>query len=379
MRIKKICVITDQYPTENDPIYSFLDEVVCRFADRGIECIVICPKPIFERHHKASSRIRYTATGAKIKIYCPKYIPCSGIEIGKVKMWKYSMYNIYESAYRTFIRYVRSCDVIYAHFYKNGIIASKIAQKKNIPVFVASGESSFDTGLKFYKAFSKEISKLNGVIAVSSDVKNRIYKYGLLPQNNNIIVLPNGVNMTNFKKLEKEVCRKKLGIPNDLFIVAFVGHFIERKGINRVIDAVNACQDVYAFFIGDNALPNPCDKALFVGKVPHNEVSIYLSAADAFILPSTDEGCCNAIVEAQVMELPIIASRLPFNEDILPGESAVLVDPMNTEDIINAFLKLKNDKYFLNKMVGESHKLAPERDIEIRIEKILSFIEKTIY
>ena len=375
MEIKKICIITDEYPTDQDPIYTFLDEVVCGFADRNIECIVICPKSIVHNQHKAKTRIKTTKSGNTVRILCPHYFPFSGLEIGNIKMWKYTINSIFHVVYSTFKKYVGKCDVIYSHFFKNAIIASKLGQRENIPVFVASGESSFETGKKFYNEYRDDIYKIKGVIAVSTDVKLRILKYDLLPQSTNVIVLPNGVNLSKFEILNRNECRNQLGISTELFIVAFVGHFIDRKGINIVLEAINQCSDIYGFFIGGEKLPVDCDKALFVGKVPHDKMNVYLSAADVFVLPSRDEGCCNAIVEAQVMGMPIIASNLPFNFDILNDNTALLVDPNNVDEIKNAMISLKNNKDLFVKMKMKSIEQIPNRDIELRIDKILSFME----
>ena len=38
--IRKVCFITDRYPTESYPANTFLDQLVCQFADSDIDCTV---------------------------------------------------------------------------------------------------------------------------------------------------------------------------------------------------------------------------------------------------------------------------------------------------------------------------------------------------
>jgi glycosyltransferase involved in cell wall biosynthesis len=79
---------------------------------------------------------------------------------------------------------------------------------------------------------------------------------------------------------------------------------------------------------------------LFQGEVPHEDVPIWLSAADVFVLPTLNEGCSNAILEALFCGLPIVSSDLPFNHDILDDQVAVLVDPQDVQAITQAVFAL---------------------------------------
>jgi glycosyltransferase involved in cell wall biosynthesis len=68
-------------------------------------------------------------------------------------------------------------------------------------------------------------------------------------------------------------------------------------------------------------------QVLYQGVVPHEDIPEWLSAADIFVLPTLDEGCSNAILEAIFCGLPVISSDLPFNHGILDEQVAILVDP----------------------------------------------------
>ena len=110
----------------------------------------------------------------------------------------------------------------------------------------------------------------------------------------------------------------------------------------------------------------------------HTDVPQYLFAADCFCLPTLNEGCSNAIVEALACGLPVVSSNLPFNEDILDDTNSILVDPMNVEEIASALKKIKENKTYRDKLSEGALLKASELRIDVRAEKIIEFITKKI-
>lgn len=378
-RVTRICVISNYYPTDIDPIYSFVDEVVSGFVDQGIECFVISPQSVWEREHKAHTRVKQTKGGNELKIFCPKYLTLSNKRIGGLDCQKIAVENYCAAAYKSFKKYVGNCDLIYGHFLRmSGIAAGYIAQKENIPCVVACGESSFDASLSLYRQFSDALSGVRGVICVSSEIKRELEGLSVLHGLKAVEVIPNGVDLDKFHKKDMIDTRHKLGIPEDKFIISFVGHFIDRKGIRKVINAVNKIDGCYGIFIGGSELPEQCDKALFVGKVSHDKLGDYYSASDTFVLPTLAEGCCNSIIEAQGCCLPIITSDRPFNADIVDNESALLVDPESDEQIIKAVRTLMESKQDRERLSSWSEKKSQERDIRTRVNRIIDFINRVV-
>ena len=88
-----------------------------------------------------------------------------------------------------------------------------------------------------------------------------------------------------------------------------------------------------------------CEGILFKGKLPHEEIPLYLNTADVFVLPSLAEGCSNSIVEAMACGLPVISSDLSFNYDILNADNSILVNPNDVGEISAAIKKLMDEGY----------------------------------
>jgi glycosyltransferase involved in cell wall biosynthesis len=137
------------------------------------------------------------------------------------------------------------------------------------------------------------------------------------------------VNEQLFHPRHRQSARQHCQLPLDRPIIIFVGQFTERKGPLRVLEAIRSRPEIGAVFLGYGPQVPKGAQVLFQGEVPHEDVPMWLSAADLFVLPTLDEGCSNAILEALFCGLPVVSSDLPFNHGILDGNVAILVDPQD--------------------------------------------------
>lgn len=379
----EITFVSINYKTDKQQVHIFLDNIVQQFTDRGVVCNVISPQSWFSKLFKRKNIRKYKMTfeterGNKYNVYSPMFTVWPTKKIGKKHLADCSRTSFFKAVKRTYKKQKMNADYIYAHFLQAGIPAVRFAQELNIPSFIACGEA--DT-VESVESISREViaytlDKVTGIIAVSTKNKNEIAELanGNEKINKKVSIIPNAVKCERFYKKDKKECREKLGFLQDSFIVAFTGSFIERKGTNRLSRAIDSLEGVNSVFIGRGELEPDCGGILFKGRVPNTEVSVYLNAADIFVLPTLAEGCCNAIVEAMACGLPIVSSDLPFNHDICNENNSILVDPMNIEEIAAAINTLKNDGSLRERLSEGSLCMAKDLTIETRTEKINSFI-----
>lgn len=382
-KIKTLCIISG-YPSKHNPVYPFVDQLVCQLADYGVNCIVISPLSVTKCIMRCSKilpkiNIRKTGKGNVITVYRPRYLSFSYKVLGvNTALLTYKNYR------KCVIREVRkrkiAPDAIYGHFIAlSGMSAAEIGEIEGVPTFLAYGESSPVNYAAFKHSYVANIlSKLQGVIAVSTENGRQLVDMGLIKDPGIIRVFPNGIDDTKFYKVDKSIIRKELGIAEDAFIVAFVGSFIERKGVSILSSALDMLEGVKSFFIGRGKRQPDCKGILFKGSLPHEEIYKYLNAADVFVLPTLAEGCCNAIIEAMACGLPIISSDLPFNYDILSSDNSILVDPKNVNDISHAIALLRDDIELRDKLGEGAYKRAQSLNIRNRARNILEFMEAQI-
>ncbi len=379
--MKSICVITKGYPYKTDPTYAFVQQLVDAWARSGIKCYVISPqsvtKSLVRKKNIRPTFWSYKIDGQIVEVYQPKYISLSRTKkqwLGEIVFQGYCV-----AVERIFNRFIKGkVDCVYGHFWYSGICAGRLARKYGLCAFVASGESTIDIGdFISIKKHKMEVNHINGVICVSGKNKVESVELGLTSENK-CCVIPNAVNTRLFNKINKQEARRLLGFDTDAFIVSFVGHFDERKGILRVSDALNKLEGVKCILVGKGPLKPRCKGILFSGQVEHDQLPYYLCASDVFVLPTLAEGCCNAIVEALACGVPVISSNLLFNDEILSSEYSIRIDPNNIDDIANAISYLKENRKVLESMALYAFKKGSKLDIDSRAKTIVEFIEKNV-
>ena len=161
----------------------------------------------------------------------------------------------------------------------------------------------------------------------------------------------NGVNKEVFKPLLRKA-------QNNTTRILFVGRLTEQKGVTYIIDAVNEILktrsaikgNILCDIIGDGPLRKTLeekveglglsDTIVFRGWVTREKLPSFYQNADVFILPSSDEGMANVVLEAMASGLPVITTFVPGSEElVVAGENGMLVkDRTNLAPAILDFL-----------------------------------------
>lgn len=387
-RVKLITIIADNYPGVNHVSFVFVQQLVHAMIDLD-QCVkinVIAPqsvvsalihrKSLLPKHSKA-----ITERGKGYDVYRP-YIISFGLRnyFAKFTYW----FN--KCAVRKLLKKIDS-DIIYSHFWGVATLVYEYALNNKKPFFVACGESADHFASELGRMSSNTISEIasavTGVVSVSVENKRKCIDNSLAKAEN-IEVFPNCVNVNKFTKTDSSEIKKQLGVSDNDFILAFVGGFISRKGPDRVAKAITKLNDadIKVMFIGKSFAGYEydfnCPGIIHKGPLDNDLLPKYLSCADVFVLPTQSEGCCNAIVEALAMGLPVISSNGAFNDDILNENNSIRINPDDVDAIANAIKKLKDDAVLRKQMSEYSLSRREEYSIQGRAKRILDFINRRI-
>lgn len=125
----------------------------------------------------------------------------------------------------------------------------------------------------------------------------------------------------------------------------FVGHVKKKKGISEIYQAANEMPNIvfniYGQILELPAEPTPANVVLH-GEVAHETISDVLKDADVFVFPSHTEGFANVMLEAMAEGLPIIASDVGANLDMIEDKGGIIVEPQNSQQIAEALKKMDN-------------------------------------
>ncbi|WP_319525410.1 glycosyltransferase [uncultured Desulfosarcina sp.] len=345
LRIRNIDVITPIYPLQMAPERGiFVETLVKQWQSLGVDVNVISPISLPDLIRFCFKKNVYTNIEAK-KIERPLYVSIGNRKIGQIDMHSLSRRIFINAALRR-IKHLEVPDVYYGKFFlRGGVVAMLAGMSANRPAFADMGESNLSKQLPDNsKSWLKHVlQSLTGIVCVSYRLHDEIVKLGANP--NKILVLPNEADRSQFKPLNRNDCRQKLGLPEGAFIVAFTGHFIERKGPLRVLQAIRtaASDNVYGVFFGQGPQKPAGPQVLHAGPIHNEELPTWLNAANVFVLPTTAEGSCNAICEAVSCGLPIISSDIPDIREQLNDENAILVDPFDISAIAEAINIIQSD------------------------------------
>lgn len=374
-----ILVSSPSWPTSKTIDFVFVDQLCRAFADLGHQVTVIAPQSLTKcimRHIPIVKRHSYykMSGGNIIELYRPYSISMGNTGI---KLFR----NSHQKAVnRAFSCLKKKPDVCYGHFWGSIFSLYPLAKKTDIPLMGASGEENVGYYVHVSEDYKKRLRNyMSGVISVSTKNQQECYDLNLVVPEKSIVI-PNAIDQTLFHKMDKKECRKRHGIADDDFVVTFVGQFVPRKGTLRLNEALKKLGDnkVKAVFIGSGSEDPDYNGIIHKGRVAHDDVPIWLNASDVFVLPTENEGCCNAIVEAMACGLPVISTDAPFNYDILNKNNSIMVDCHDVDAIAAAIQKMKADENLRKRLSEGALVMAEGLSIKKRAEKIIDFIQKQI-
>ena len=256
----------------------------------------------------------------------------------------------------------------------DGIIAAKMAR---VPIII-HGEHGFEIAdLISQNRKRKFIRKLvlstmvDKIVTVSKNLKNRlINEIKIKPEK--IIHIPNGVDTNKFNIYRKEFTRKKFGFKKEDFIIGIVARLDPIKNHKTLFFAfkeiVKNYPQVKLIIVGDGPLREELkeksyqlgikNKVIFMGE--RDNVPEILKTFDIFVLPSLNEGMSNTILEAMATGIPVIASNVGGNPElVIDGRTGFLFSPNDVESLVQ---KIKT--YILHPELKQKHGYNARKRVE---------------
>ncbi len=196
----------------------------------------------------------------------------------------------------------------------------------------------------------KALKEADQIFSVSNSLKQHAIRLGI--PGNKIQVVGNGVDTKKFFPLDKEKVRDELGIPQDAKVLITVGGLCERKGFHRVLKVIPELltrhDNLHYFIVGGPSAEGDWTEKLkqmvtdlklemrvqFLGTLPSDQIKKPLSAADVFVLSTRNEGWANVILEAMACGLPVVATDVGGNAEVVSKETLGSIVSFDDDDAL---------------------------------------------
>jgi len=153
-------------------------------------------------------------------------------------------------------------------------------------------------------------------------------------------------------------------------VIGTVARLVRQKALHLLVEAAPAVlarhPDARFVVVGDGPLRGELERLAvglpfeFTGE--RDDVPDLLAAFDVFALPSDFEGLCYAVIEAQAAGVPTVATPVGgIPENVVPGETGVLVPRGDAAALAEAILGLLDDPETAARLATEARRRALER------------------
>ena len=351
----KIVTYTTLFPNREQPTHGvFVENRLRNLVETGaVNARVVAPVPWFPSSAPIFGRYATLAkvvpreTRFNLPIEHPKYLilPKIGMNLVPSSLVSASFPVLKQ------LQAQDDFDLIDAHyFYPDGVAAVELGRRLNKPVVITARGTDVNYIPRYPKPRRLIIEAAQaaaGIIAVSQAIKDAIVDLGISP--GKVVVLRNGVDLKLFHPHGRTEAREQLKLNGRVLLS--VGHLIERKGHNFVIEALSMLPDFTLLIAGAGPERKHLetlakkigveDRVRFLGSVSHDELQKIYAAADALVLASSREGWPNVLLEAMACGTPVVATPIWGNPEVVSRpEAGVLTKDRTGKAVAEAVERL---------------------------------------
>ena len=277
-------------------------------------------------------------------------------------------------------------DFIYERYAFFNLAGAFVAQRKNIPLIVEVNELSGHKRIRgqFFvrvcSAIEKYVLRRADVVITVSDFLNKEVRGKVEQDKTKVVTIPNGVPLVWLQReisLDEITALRKRYDLQDKKIICFVGGLVHWHNFDLLLQAVKEAQksvdNVVMMFIGDGPLKQYIidkakelnfltDSVLFVGKVPHSRIPVFLKMADIAVIPETNDFRSPIkMFEYMAMGLVVLAPQKPAIEvAITHKENGMLFEPGNCSSLAQSLLQCLSEPQVVNELGGNAREKVRE-------------------
>jgi glycosyltransferase involved in cell wall biosynthesis len=267
-----------------------------------------------------------------IPVHRPRYLSFPGI----FKHWEGRLMALGVLPLVSRLRREPGFDLIDAHFaYPEGYAASLLGKwlNRGMTITLRGTEARMLQSPPLRRRILTALGRARRVFSVADALRQKAIQTGAT--GSGIQVVGNGVDTRKFYPVNQYQARKELGLPSQGRYLVSVGGLVERKGFHRVIEVLpqllERFPDLHYLIVGGSSSEGSwedrlraqvqqlglADQVHFLGVFPPERLYLPLSAADCFVLATSNEGWANVFLEAMACGLPVVTTDVGGNREVV--------------------------------------------------------------
>ncbi|MEM7592692.1 MAG: glycosyltransferase [Cyanobacteria bacterium P01_A01_bin.83] len=350
----KICITTLEYPPDVGGVGGSASRIAKMLLSLGYEVHVAVFRAIFRREkqeaREGNFHRSYRETDQQEGITVHRLHPAVRSLRGKEQDYLWDIYNQLKSLHQE-----HQFDLFHAFFINEmGFITTMLAKESDRPVINSIRGADlhkhiFDAKQQGHICWTLQNS--DWTTFVSRDLMKRARV--LVPEiKTRSTAFWNSIVLIDFDRLPTPPLADRLKGT----VISSVGNFRDKKGLEYLLDA---CQelahktDITLLLVGnfvekektywEQELANSAiaDSIVITGKISRQEALAYLPYTDIFAIPSLNDGCPNALLEAMLAGKAIVGTNVDAIGEIIEDEvDGLLVNPASSKELNLALRRL---------------------------------------
>ena len=340
----RVLVFSTLYPSAARPQHGIFVETRLRelLATGEVEARVLAPVPwFFSTDPRYGEKAQMAATPARenrhgIDVRHPRYLvlPKIGMTLAP---WLLALACV--RPIRALQREGFDFDMIDAHYYyPDGVAAAWLARHFGKPLTITARGTDLNLITQYAlprRMMQWAARRAQASIGVCKALVDVLRGWQIEPER--LHVMRNGVDLKRFTRLPAESTRASVGLGAGVGpLLLSVGHLIERKGHDLVIEALAALLPSHPqarlVIVGEGPARAGLEalarrlgvepKVTLTGALPQAELPRWYSAADLLVLASSREGWANVLLEAMACGTPVVATRIWGTPEVVASPQA---------------------------------------------------------
>lgn len=253
--------------------------------------------------------------------------------------------------------------------YLEGLLATRFAFRSVRYIFAFRGKTySEATGFSAVRRIVESILGrfVNGIVTPCNQMRLDYSRTFFVPSSR-ITVIGNGVDVPRFSRARgsRDSIRESMGYKADKFVIGTVARVDAVKNIPLLVEAfalvAERFPETQLMIVGSGADEQRVlaeiksqgvgERVAMVGR--STDVPRVFAAMDLFVLPSLYEGFSNTLLEAMAAEVPIVATDVGGNSEVLENGRAGLLVPSGHKGMLaDAIGRVITDSHLRESLVA---------------------------